>query len=124
LKTRRPRALAIVQAPLGDPVFLGSLLDQPQRRQARVAAAGEDDVVVEREAEARCGLLHLAGHLDVGLGGRGVARGKVVNHDERGGAELERPLHDFARIGRRTLDRVRRARAPRVEVTEIAAAKP
>ena len=63
-----------------------------------MAGLADDDVVVHGDAELGGGLLDLAGHLDVGLGGRGIAGRVVVHQDERRGAELKRALDDFARI--------------------------
>ena len=55
---------------------------------------------MEREPERSRRRLDLRGHVDVGLGGRGVARGVVVHQDQRRGVQLQRPLDHLARVDR------------------------
>src|SRR5260221_14270263 len=69
-----------------------------------MAAAADDDVVVQRDAEESGGLGDLARRLDIGLRWGRVARWMIVRHDERRGAELDRPLDHLARIDRRVID--------------------
>ena len=82
---------------------LGS--EQPQALHAGMPPAADDDVVVQGDPEERRRLRHLARRLDVGLGGCRVARGVVVDHDERAGAEVEGALYHLAGIDRRVIDR-------------------
>ena len=77
---------------------------QPQALEAGVAVAADDDVVVDDDAERLCDLCDLLRHLDVGGRRRGVAGGVVVDEDEGARRELERPLHDLARVDRRMVD--------------------
>jgi hypothetical protein len=78
--------------------------NQPQTLEAGVAVAADDDVVVDDDAERLCHLGDLLRHPDVGGRRRGVARGVVVDEDEGARRELERPLHDLARVDRRMVD--------------------
>ncbi len=55
-------------------------LQQSQGFERGVAGFADYDVVVNRDAKLGGGLLDLAGHLDVGLRRRRVARGVVVHH--------------------------------------------
>src|SRR5690606_11391697 len=54
-------------------------LHQPQAAKARVAVAADDDVVVHQDAERFGDLADGPRHLDVGGGGRRIARGVVVH---------------------------------------------
>ena len=66
-------------------------LQQSERFERVVTGLGDHDVIVDRDAELGGGLLDLVGHLDVGLGRRGVARGVVVHQvalNEQAYAEL------------------------------------
>src|SRR6266849_5819654 len=56
-----------------------SCSNQPQRLEARVALAGDDDVVVQRDAERAGGLDDLLRHLDIGARGAGIAGGMIVH---------------------------------------------
>ena len=69
-----------------------------------MAALADDDVVVDRDADRRTRALDRLGHLDVRIRRRRVARGMVVDHDDRRGAEFERPLDDLARVDRGVID--------------------
>lgn len=51
---------------------------QSQRLEARDPVAADDQMVVDGDAQGAAGFDDLAGDLDVGGGGRGVARGVVV----------------------------------------------
>lgn len=63
-----------------------------------MVAGGDDDVVVQREAELAGRLGELAGHLDVGAAGRRVAARVVVDEDQGRGLELQGALDDLARV--------------------------
>ena len=45
-----------------------------------MARPSDDDVIVDGDAEGRRDIDDLAGHLDIGPGGRGIAGGMVVDH--------------------------------------------
>jgi hypothetical protein len=60
---------------------------------------------MQRDAQNLRRFLHLQGHADVGLGGRRVARGVVVHHDQRAGIHLQRAFHHLARIDGHMIDR-------------------
>ena len=58
--------------------FVNGLLEQPERFERGVGAAPDDDVVVERNAEASRGGGHLLGHRDILRTGGGIAARMVV----------------------------------------------
>ena len=70
-----------------------------------MAVAGDDDVVVDGDAEGFRDVDDLARHLDVGGRGRGVSGGVVVDQDQGRCRELQRTLHHLAGIDRRMVDR-------------------
>lgn len=55
-------------------------LQIPQGPEADLLRLADDQVVVQRDAKGAGGVLHLAGHRDVGLRRRRVAAGVVVDH--------------------------------------------
>ena len=59
--------------------------NQLQPLEAGVALAADDDVVVDGDAERLGGIDDLLRHVDVGAGGRGIARGVVVHQDDGAG---------------------------------------
>ena len=67
-------------------------------RQAEVAVAADDEVVVDREVQGLAGLDHGFGQFPVrGRGGEVAAR-VVVHQDEAGGLVFQGQLQDFAGI--------------------------
>jgi hypothetical protein len=60
-------------------------LQQPGGLEAGLAGFADHYVVVHGDAELFSRRHDLAGHFDVGLRGRRVARGVIVDGDERGG---------------------------------------
>ncbi len=58
---------------------------QPQRLKARHPIAPHHQMVVHQNAQRLTGLDHLAGDIDVGAGGGGVAGGVVVDQDDGAG---------------------------------------
>ena len=66
--------------------------------------ARDDHVVMDRDAERGGDGDDIQRRLDVGGGGRRIARGMVVDEDDRRGREFERTAHHFARIDRRVID--------------------
>ncbi len=62
-----------------NPRWAWAISEQAERLEGVVAGFAYHDVVVDRDAEFGGGLLDLAGHLDIGLGRRGVAGGVVVH---------------------------------------------
>src|SRR6266536_4348104 len=78
--------------------------NQPQRLEARVALAADDDVVVQGNPERAGGFDDLLGHLHVGARGARIAGGMVVHEDERARRELERALDHLAGLDRRVVD--------------------
>jgi hypothetical protein len=60
---------------------------------------------VDADAQGPAGLDDLTGHVDVGMGGGGIAAGVVVDQDDVAGRQLKGPAHDLARIDRRMVDR-------------------
>ena len=62
-----------------NPASAQAVSEQAERLEGVVAGFAYHDVVVDRDAEFGGGLLDLAGHLDIGLGRRGVAGGVVVH---------------------------------------------
>ena len=56
------------------------LSNQPHPLQARMAVLADDDVVVHGNAEGSCDVDDGPGHLDVGLRGRRIAAGVVVQN--------------------------------------------
>ena len=59
--------------------------DQPHLLERRMAAFGDDDVVVQDDAELFAGFRNFQRHVDVGLAGRRVARRVIVHHDHGAG---------------------------------------
>ena len=58
----------------------------------------DDDVVVDCDAERLCRVDDLARHFDVGVGGRRVAGGVVVDQDQRAGVEFQGAFDHLARV--------------------------
>lgn len=56
------------------------ILDQSLAPQRGMPVAPQDDMVVHRDAQPLAGGGDLAGDLDIGAAGGGVARGMVVDH--------------------------------------------
>ena len=56
------------------------------------------------DAQRLAGIPDPRGHLDVGLAGRRIAGGVVVDEDQRRGVQLERPLDHLARVDRHVID--------------------
>ena len=52
------------------------------------AAAPDDEMVMNRDADGLCGLDNLVRHLNIGLRGGGIARGVVMDKDDRAGVKL------------------------------------
>ena len=63
-----------------------------------------DDVVMQYDAECGRCPLNLTGHVDIGLGRRGVSAGMVMHEDQRRRPEIERAGHHLAGIDRRVID--------------------
>jgi RNase P/RNase MRP subunit p29 len=72
-----------------------------------MAGAADNDVVVDRDAQAAGGFLYLAGHFDVARRWGRVSGRMIVNHDDGRGAEIKRTLHHFAGIDGRVVDSAR-----------------
>ena len=53
---------------------------------------------MHRDAQGACRITDLAGHGNIGLRWRGVARRVVVDKDHRCRVQFQRPLHNLARI--------------------------
>jgi hypothetical protein len=70
-----------------------------------MAVLADDDVVVNRYAERLCRIDDHLRHVDIGARRRRVARGMVVDQDQRGCRKLQRALDHFTRIDRRVIDR-------------------
>ncbi len=62
-------------------------------------------MVVQDDAQLFAGFLDLFGHFHVALGRRRIAARVIVGHDDRGGAQIQRPLDDFPRVDRRVIHR-------------------
>jgi hypothetical protein len=56
---------------------------------ARMPIPGDDDVVMDSNAEQLANLVNLLGHVDVGLGRGGVAGRMVVDEDAAGGLQFD-----------------------------------
>src|ERR1700731_1774273 len=84
-------------------------------RQAKAAKAGvplpgDDDVVMDSNAEQLANLVNLLGHVDIGPGRGGVTGWVVVDEDAAGGMQFDRSPQNLARIHRRVIDCVPSAR--------------
>lgn len=55
-------------------------LHQPHRAQAGMPFRADDDVIVDRDAQALARLDDVAGQLDIGAAGGGVAARVIVDH--------------------------------------------
>ena len=75
------------------------------RAKAQLARFADDQVVMQHDAKHPGGILDLGGHVDIGLGRRGVARRMVVHQDQRRGIQLQRPLDHLARVDGHMVDR-------------------
>src|SRR6266852_988549 len=67
--------------------------------------AADDDVVVHRNPERLGDLRDLPRHLDVGARRRRVAGGLIVDQDDSGRGQFQRPFDHFTWIDRRMIDR-------------------
>ncbi len=65
---------------------------QAQGAEAGFFAAGDDQVVVQDDAQGFGGGGDLLGHFDVGPAGRSIARGVVVDQDQCRGAQFKARL--------------------------------
>lgn len=81
----------------------GTLHPPPQRQTGR-AIGTDDDVVEKPHFDRGQRLLDARGHGAVGDGGLRVARGVVVEGNDRGGIEQQRSFHDLARMDFRVVD--------------------
>ena len=70
-----------------------------------MAVLADDDVIVNGDAKRLCGFDDHFRHVDIGSGGCRIAGGVVVDENERGGREFQRPLDHFTRIDGRVIDR-------------------
>ena len=68
------------------------------------AGFGDDDVIVEADTELFGHLFHFQGHFDIAPRRLGIAGWVIVHHDDRGGAQIQRPFHHFAGIDRGMID--------------------
>ncbi len=62
-------------------------------------------MVAQDDAKLFAGFLDLPGHFHVALGRRWIAARVIVGHDDRGGAQIQRPLDDLSRIDRGVIHR-------------------
>ena len=67
--------------------------------------AGHDDVIMDNDAERRCGIDDRACGGDIDVTGGRIARGMVVRQDDRTGAQVEGPLDHLARKHRQAIHR-------------------
>lgn len=65
-------------------------LKQPQRAEAGVAVAADDDVIVDGDAKRARSLNDLFGHGDIRARGRWIARGVIMYQQQRAGRMIER----------------------------------
>ena len=118
-KSRECRQKGIIRVGLGTPskgpvypyerIFPYAFFCEPnpsnqfQPLHAGVAFLADDDVVVHGNAERLRHVDDRLRHLDVGVRRRWVARGVIVDEDDRGRRKLQRPLDHLARIDRRVV---------------------
>ena len=94
-------ALFLEGAALASRKDASELAEAPQ---AQLRPGTNDDVVVQSQAEIPAPLVDLLGHAEIGLRGRRIARGVVVDQDQGAGVQHQRPLDHLARIDRDMVD--------------------
>ena len=82
--------------------------DLAEPPQTQLRSGPDDDVVMQRQAEVFAALLDLLGHAEIGLRRGRIARGVVVDQDQRTGVQHQGPLDHFTRVDRDVVHRADR----------------
>ena len=69
-----------------------------------MAFAANNDVIMNGNAKALCGVHDLSGHVDISTARGGIAGGVIVNQHNGGCRQVERALADLADINRGVVD--------------------
>lgn len=72
--------------------------EQTLRAKVDFAGFSDDQMVMHRDTQGACRITDLAGHGNIGLRWRRVARRVVMNKDHRCRVQFQRPFHNLARI--------------------------